>query len=618
MYWSSSSVLAILAGGAAASLSTFSEAAGSAAVGRRSARGYAPDLQIPGASLSSKWLEGSDYVQILEFYVINDSKQNYLTLADGLNITVESDSLDLVQPGTLARLAPGQKAIVQIGVKNKAGVAEGSQCGGNIVATYGEGYGPTLYANSSFSGPCGPATYTADTDSLGYHWTPQWWDDAKFGIFIHWGLYSAPAWGGESPNEAYAEWYWYRSHQQGYNPDFYNYHKETYGEDFNYDQFISNFTDAGWDPKQWVDLFANAGAKYFVPVTKHHDGFALFDMPSTVSKRNSVAWGPGRDFIGDLFAAASKYQPHLKKGTYFSMPEWYNPAYAKYAACLGGCNDFGLPDTNPYTGESVEYTGYVPVDDFVLDIQLPQMNILANVYESDYMWCDIGGANNATTFASDWFNNATKQNRQVAINSRCGYAGDMTNPEYASSFTTDAGSWEANRGMDPFSFGYNYATPDSAYMTGADVVNNLVDIVSKNGNFLLDIGPTHNGSIPQIMQTGLLDAGRWLSTHGESIYQTRFWATTSGENNFRYTTNPQYSPAFYIHYLMKPPSYLVVPDPIPWLPGDTITLLGGSGAGTVIGAERLSNGSVALTIPDEAINGDEYVWTFKLDFTSTW
>lgn len=170
------------------------------------AGGYAPDLQIPGASLSSKWLEGSDYVQILEFYVINNSKQNYLTLADGLNITIESDGLDLVQPGTLARLAPGQKAIVQIGVKNKAGVANGSQCGGNIVATYGEGYGPTLYANSSFSGPCGPATYTADTDSLGYHWTPQWWDDAKFGIFIHWGLYSAPAWGGVSPNEAYAEW----------------------------------------------------------------------------------------------------------------------------------------------------------------------------------------------------------------------------------------------------------------------------------------------------------------------------------------------------------------------------------------------------------------------------
>ncbi|KAF5637167.1 alpha-L-fucosidase [Fusarium sp. NRRL 52700] len=616
MHWGSSIMLAAMAGDAMASLDTSGGTSGPAYVGRRSAHGYPPDLQIPGASLSSKWLEGSDYVQILEFYVINNSKNNYLTLADGLNITIESDSLDLIQAGTLARLAPGQQSIVQVGVKNKPGVSNGSQCSGTLVATYGESYGPTLYANSSFSGTCGPATYT--TDNLGYHWTPQWWDDAKFGIFIHWGLYSAPAWGGATPNENYAEWYWYRSHQQDFNPSYYDYHKETYGEDFNYDQFISNFTDAGWDPQQWVNLFANAGAKYFVPVTKHHDGFSLFNMPSSISKRNSVVWGPKRDFIGDLFAAAKQYQPHLKRGTYFSMPEWYNPAYAKYAACLAGCNDFGIPDTNPYTGANVTYTGYVPVDDFVLDIQLPQMKILANDYETDYMWCDIGGANNATIFASEWFNNATQQNRQVTINSRCGYGGDMSNPEYETGFSTNAGSWESNRGMDPYSFGFNYMTPDDAYMTGEDVVNSLVDIVSKNGNFLLDIGPTHNGSIPQIMQTGLLDAGKWLSTHGESIYETRFWWTTSGQNNFRYTTRPQYSPAFYIHYLTKPPSYLVVPDLVPYLPGDTVTLLGGSGAGTAINVDWLSNGSIALHIPDEAINGDEYVWTFKLDYTSKW
>ncbi|KAF5580835.1 alpha-L-fucosidase [Fusarium subglutinans] len=448
-----------------------------------------------------------------------------------------------------------------LGVKNKPGVSSGSQCSGTLVATYGESYGPTLYANSSFSGTCGPATYT--TDNLGYHWTPQWWDDAKFGIFIHWGLYSAPAWGGATPNENYAEWYWYRSHQSDFNPSYYNYHKETYGEDFNYDQFISNFTDAGWDPQQWVNLFANAGAKYFVPVTKHHDGFSLFNMPSSISKRNSVVWGPKRDFIGDLFAAAKQYQLDLKRGIYFSMPEWYNPAYAKYAACLAGCNDFGIPDTNPYTGANVTYTGYVPVNDFVLDIQLSQMNILANEYETDYM-C------------------------------RCGYAVDMSNPEYESGFSTHAGSWESNRSMDPYSFGFNYMTPNDAYMTGGDFINSLVDIVSKN------------------------DAGKWLSTHGESIYETRFWWTTSGQNNFRYTTCPQYLSAFYIHYLTKPPSYLVVPDLVPYLLGDTVTLLGGSGAGTVIKVDWLSNGSIALHIPDEAINGDEYVWTFKLDYTSSW
>lgn len=138
--------------------------------------------------------------------VINNSPNNYLTLADKLNVTLESDSLDLVQAGTLSRLAPNQRATVQIGVKNKPGVPQGSTGGGTVVATYGEGYGPTLYANQSFSGVCGQYTYEANTDSLGFHWTPQWWDDAKFGIFIHWGLYSAPAYGSVQPNEDYAEW----------------------------------------------------------------------------------------------------------------------------------------------------------------------------------------------------------------------------------------------------------------------------------------------------------------------------------------------------------------------------------------------------------------------------
>lgn len=174
--------------------------------------------------------------------------------------------------------------------------------------------------------------------------------------------------------------------------------------------------------------------------------------------------------------------------------------------------------------------------------------------------------------------------------------------------------------MDPFSFGFNYQTPDDAYMTGNDIVQTLVDTVSKNGNFLLDIGPTHNGSIPQIMQTGLLQAGEWLkSGHGESIYQTRFWYTTPGEGNWRYTTRPQFDPpGFYIHYLEQPSSTLVVPDLVPWLPGDTVTALGGNANGTVIPVTWLGNGSISMELPDSVINGDEYVWTFKISYTSDW
>ena len=128
--------------------------------------------------------------------------------------------------------------------------------------------------------------------------------------------------------------------------------------------------------------------------------------------------------------------------------------------------------------------------------------------------------------------------------------------------------------MDPFSFGYNYQTPDNQYLTGQDIVTTLVDVVSKNGNFLLDIGPEHDGQIPAIMSSGLLDAGSWIKEHSESIFSTRYWSQTPGSDPFRYTTTQN---AFYIHINSIPNSTeILIPDPIPYLPGDTVTVLGGS------------------------------------------
>lgn len=402
--------------------------------------------------MTSKWFEGSDYVQVLEMSIYNANDANYLTLADTLNVTVDSDSLELVQSATLTRLAPSQAAVVQLGVSNKPGVARGSTCSATIVATYGQNYG-VRNTTQQITGICGIPDYEASTSSLGHHWNPDWFNYVKFGIFIHWGLYSAPAYGSVSPNEDYAEWYWCRMHDPDWKTDTYQYHKETYGENFLYDHFMDNFTDTGYDPKAWVDLFAAAGARYMVPVTstfdsrichchddfantdpEHHEGFALFNTSSSITRRSAIHYGPKRDLTGDLLAAAAKYQPQIRRGTYFSMPEWYNPAYAPYRnpdpTWAGGC--FGFPDINPYTNASVDYTGYVPVDDFITDIQLPQMNELAYQYDTEIMWCDIGGANNATTFASNWLNWARTKGRQVTFNNRCGIPGDFNTPESVS------------------------------------------------------------------------------------------------------------------------------------------------------------------------------------------
>ena len=187
--------------------------------------------------------------------------------------------------------------------------------------------------------------------------------------------------------EQYAEWYWWYTNlgPNATKGGFYEYNLATYGPEHNYDDFIQNFTTELYDPKEWVDLFADAGAQYFVQVTKHHEGYAIFDIPATITNRTSVALPPHKNLLQMLFDAADEYQPHLHKATYFSTPEWFHPDYKKY-----GFGDWpGGNATNPYTNETLPYTGYVPVDDFITDLMVPEMQILADM-GTEVMWCDIG------------------------------------------------------------------------------------------------------------------------------------------------------------------------------------------------------------------------------------
>ncbi|KAJ6436415.1 alpha-L-fucosidase [Purpureocillium lavendulum] len=409
----------------------------------------------------------------------------------------------------------------------------------------------------------------------------------------------------------------------------YEHHEKTYGRNFNYDDFISNFTVAAFDPKEWVNLIADAGAQYFVPTTsknvykrdsynllivlvEHHDGFALFNFSSSISRRSSIHYGPKTDIIGKLMAAAKQYQPSLRR-------EWYNPASAKYSwdPWQNGYVAFpGGPPKNPYSNQVVPYTGYVEIKDFITDIQLPQMRQLAYEYDTDLMWCDPGGPNNGTIFASEWLNWARDRGRQVAFNNRCGLAGDFDTPDTARGTTNSeivARKWESCQTLDPHSWGYNYMTPDGAYHTGEWIVTSLVDIVSKNGNFLLNIGPRHDGSIPDIMQKNLRDAGQWIKAHGESIFGTRYWNTTAGTGSLRYTTTTN---AFYIHYIGTPPSTINILDPVPYLPGDTVTVVGGSKNGSSVPVNWNGIGTLKLNLSSDIISADKYVWTFKIGYSA--
>lgn len=145
-------------------------------------------MEIASPVLTSKWFEGSDYVQVIEMNVTNTHHQNYLPKADTLVVSTNSKYMDLVAPGNLTRLAPNQTTIIQIGVKNKAGVAAGSPYTMNIVTTYSQAYGDTQTATATSTGSCGLGDYEASSASLDNHGTPDWYNDAKLGIFIHWGI----------------------------------------------------------------------------------------------------------------------------------------------------------------------------------------------------------------------------------------------------------------------------------------------------------------------------------------------------------------------------------------------------------------------------------------------
>jgi alpha-L-fucosidase len=354
--------------------------------------------------------------------------------------------------------------------------------------------------------------------------------------------------------------------------------------------------------------------------TKHHDGFALFNT-STTSNRNALNYGPRRDVVKELFDAAETYQPSLRRGTYFSLPEWFNPEFGPYGfAQLPGNSSTSWPGIiarNPYTGLEEPYTGLLPVDDFITDLMVPQMDILAYNYSTDILWCDCGAANGTAGFAADWWNYAREQDRQVTINSRCGIpeASDFDTPEYATFSSAQLRKWESNEGMDPYSYGYNRATADSLFMNATTIVQDLVDMVSKNGNFLLDFGPRADGTIIETEMQNLRMAGKWIHSHGEAIFNTTYWfvMTEISDQGVRFT---QTDDAFYILFLEKPvtSSNIQIDAPLPLLRGDVVTVVADENNPPSFVSWESSESGFTFHVPETAWENETYCWVLKIAY----
>jgi len=349
--------------------------------------------------------------------------------------------------------------------------------------------------------------YEANWDSLDKRPTPQWWRDAKFGIFIHWGVYAVPAYAPTdeaSVDMCYSEHYHHRMLQKI--PAFLEFNK-TYNGDRPYGDYVSGFTAEHFDAKKWAALFKKAGARYAVLTSKHHDGFALW--PSKASTHwNVMDAGPRRDICREFMDAM--HAGGLHAGFYYSHLEYGNPMW-----------------------ENKE-----TLDDFVRNVNLVQFKELADDYGADIIWPDGEWFNTDKELRSEeflaWLFNESKVKDAVVVNDRWGKG---LRGHHGGHYTTEYGfesgeigegekgtasavhPWEECRGFGR-SFGYNRFEGANDYMSAAECIELLVRVVSSGGNLLLNIGPDRHGLIPPIMEERLLEMGRWLETNGEAIYGT--------------------------------------------------------------------------------------------------
>jgi alpha-L-fucosidase len=440
--------------------------------------------------------------------------------------------------------------------------------------------------------------YDATWNSINSRPVPEWFSDAKFGVFIHWGVYSVPAW---APKGTYSEWYWdamldrkltVEPHADAvanapteHEPSIWGKHVALYGEDAPYQDFAPQFKAEMFDPDRWAKTIERSGAKYVILTSKHHDGFCLWPSQHAWNW-NSVDIGPHRDLLGDL--TESVRARGITMGYYYSLYEWFNPLYLE----------------NP--------------ERYSLEHMHPQFKDLVERYEPALIYSDGEWDHPEETWHSAellaWLYNESAVRENVVVNDRWGTDSRSKNGGY---FTTEYGEvgegkslvegkpWEEIRGIGA-SFGFNRNEMLDDYMSTRDLVLLLVDTVSKGGNLCLNVGPTADGRIPVIQEERLAQVGDWLGVNGAAIYGSSKWRAISEGVSVRYTSTPD---AVYAISIGWPGDELILREPKPGRETH-IELLGHD--------ERLewteSNGSLVIKVPrlaPDAVPG-QYAYTFKL------
>uniref|UniRef100_T1IV28 Putative alpha-L-fucosidase n=1 Tax=Strigamia maritima TaxID=126957 RepID=T1IV28_STRMM len=343
------------------------------------------------------------------------------------------------------------------------------------------------------------AHYDPTWESLDARPLPTWYDQAKIGIFIHWGVFSVPSFG--------SEWFW--NAWMNKNPAAVKFMDQNYKPNFTYADFAPMFTAEFYDPDFWAELFQASGAKYIVLTSKHHEGYTMW--PSKYSWNwNSMDVGPRRDLLGDL-AKSIRKNTDLVFGLYHSLFEWYNPLYLQDKA-----NKFN--------------TTY-----FVTTKTMPELKELVMQYKPSVVWSDGEWEAPDTYWDSKgflaWLYNESPVKDVVVTNDRwgsgtlCKHGGyytctDKYNP---GKWVLQKHKWENCMTIDSGSWGYRRNAQLSDYLTINDLIQDLASTISCGGNLLMNVGPTHDGRILPIFEERLRQLGAWLNVNGEAVYASNPW-----------------------------------------------------------------------------------------------
>jgi alpha-L-fucosidase len=453
-----------------------------------------------------------------------------------------------------------------------------------------------LFALSPVTGRA-PVHYEPTIESLDQHPLPQWYADAKLGIFVHWGLYSVPGWAPTVHAEhdfdsidyithnPYAEWYLNSMRIDGSPTQ--AYHKEHYGADYDYYNFAPVFDREiqKWHASDWAKIFSDAGAKYVVLTTKHHDGFTLWPSstpnPSLPADRQQAT----RDLVGELTTAVNG--SGMRMGLYYSGGyDWtFVPGPIKQKS-----------DYQTVKPQSEAYGKYADAH---------YREIIAR-YKPALLWNDIDypKSGHPLQIMAEYYGAVP----DGVIDDRFGVKhSDFISPEYQTLDKINPKKWEECRGLGR-SFGYNRAEGEAETIKPEELIHLLVDIVSKNGNLLLDVGPEADGTIPPVQMSRLKALGEWLHTNGEAIYGTRPWTRAAGETAegipVRFT---QKGDATYAILLGEPKTAAITMKALTLKPGAKIYLLGH--ADPVAWSQQGAN----LRVDLPASLAGHYAYSFRLD-----